>query len=75
MTKKQRISIRKDIRCFFVTLPLQLIESQILYGGIKMDEKEKKSKAFVIIMSIVVILLIVIGTLLSWEIIQDGRKK
>ncbi len=37
-----------------------------------MIDKEKKSKVFVIILSIMVIVLIVIGCVFTWNIIQAG---
>lgn len=39
-----------------------------------MSIKNKKSKRFVLIISVIVILIIVIGFWLTWKIVEDGIK-
>lgn len=40
-----------------------------------MSMKNKNSKWFVLIMSVVVIVIIIIGLWLTWKIIEDGMNK
>lgn len=40
-----------------------------------MSKKNNKAKRFVLIMSVIVILIIIIGSWLTWKIVEDGMEE